>query len=112
MRRYLFLILFAITLALPFVLRRAVVREQAVAAPAGAARLVVVTPHTVDIRDAYGSQFERWHRAKYGRPVVVDFRVPGGSSDVRQLLDSLYAPYRDPKTGKLPDDVPIDIDCV
>ena len=112
MRRYLFIVLFVVTLALPFALRKAVVREQPGGAPAGAQRLVVVTPHTLDIRQAFGPRFAQWYLRKYGRSAVIDFRVPGGSSDVRQLLDSLYAPYRNSKTGALPADVPVDIDCV
>src|SRR5437763_13874293 len=112
MPRYWFLLLFVLTLALPFALRRALVKQDGASPAASDLRLIVVTPHTLDIREVYGPRFSEWHRQKYGRGVVIDFRVPGGSSDVRQLLDSLYAPYRDPTTGALPDDVPIDIDCV
>src|SRR5207253_538535 len=47
----------------------------------------------------------------YGQAVEIDYRTPGGTNDIKRLLENTYAPYRD-KDGKLPEDVPADIDIV
>jgi len=110
--RYVYLILFVIVLGFPFALRRAMVREdRAAEQPRGAARLVVVTPHNGDIRREFGRAFDAWHRQHYGRAVVIDFRVPGGTSDLVRFISGIYATFRGPD-GALPPTVPIDLDLV
>ncbi|TVQ61187.1 MAG: extracellular solute-binding protein [Phycisphaerales bacterium] len=72
-------------LALPFAFRPA-----GVADPANAARLVVVTPHNEQIRYEFGRAFSVWHEREHGVPVVIDWRVPGGTSEIRRLLEAQY----------------------
>ncbi|MBL0921142.1 MAG: extracellular solute-binding protein [Phycisphaerales bacterium] len=72
-------------LAVPFAFR-----PQEAAPPAGALRLVVITPHNEQIRYEFGRAFSEWHQARYDRPVAVDFRAPGGTSEIRKLLVAVY----------------------
>src|SRR5436190_7339396 len=108
MKPYIYLILFVLVLGLPFLLRGALT-----SAPTQHAqmRLVVVTPHNQDIRREFAYAFSDWHEKKYGAPVEIDYRTPGGTNDIKRLLENTYGPYRD-KNGKLPADVPADIDMV
>lgn len=64
--------------------------EEPAAVPAEkeAMRLIVVTVHNGDIRREFSRAFDLWHRAKYGQGVALDFRVPGGTSDMVRFLRS------------------------
>jgi iron(III) transport system substrate-binding protein len=95
-RRYVYILLFVLALATPFVLRLAVTRGGDGAARAGrdAARLVVITPHTQEIRREFARAFSDWHARKYGRPVAIDYRVPGGTNDIRRQLLHTYRGFQ------------------
>jgi iron(III) transport system substrate-binding protein len=116
-KRYVTVILFFVCLAAPFLLRAMIVSRDAAgdgASPeiaGNAQRLVVITPHNQDIRNEFARAFSRWHHARFGRRVELDFRVPGGSNDVRRTLENSYRPYRD-ADGKLPRDAYVGIDVV
>jgi iron(III) transport system substrate-binding protein len=88
--RYIYPILFAILLVLPFVLRelQASGNDAELQTHGETARLVVVTPHNGDIRREFSLAFDRWHLRHYGKGVVIDFHVPGGTTDVIRLLSS------------------------
>jgi len=61
------------------------------APPAGdARRLIVVTPHTQQIRDEFGRAFAEWHAREFGEPVTVDYRTPGGTSEIRRQLQAQF----------------------
>ena len=85
MKPYVYLILFVLILALPFLLRGALT-----SAPTQHAqlRLVVVTPHNQDIRREFGYAFSDWHQKKYGQAVEIDYRTPGGTNDIKRLLEN------------------------
>src|SRR5258705_9242772 len=108
MRPYIYLILFLLILGLPFLLRSALT-----SAPThhASARIVVVTPHNQDIRREFGYAFSKWHLEHYNEDVEIDYRTPGGTNDIKRLLENTYAPWRD-KDGKISLDVPADIDLV
>jgi len=74
-------------------------------------RLVIITPHNRDIRKEFAHAFSAWHRAHYGSDVRLDYRVPGGSNDVKRQLAATYNVYRT-SDGKLPADVPAGISIV
>lgn len=59
---------------------------------AGERRLIVVTPHVQQIRVEFGRAFREWHAAHYPEdpPVSVDFRSPGGTSEILRLLQAQY----------------------
>jgi iron(III) transport system substrate-binding protein len=109
--RYLAVILFLLVLAAPFAMRRAVLRENPTqqAISSSGLRLVVITPHNPDIRNEFGRAFNAWHQAHYGSPGVIDFRIPGGSNDVKRVLEASYRSYREP-SGKIRSDMVADID--
>jgi len=52
--------------------------------------LVIITPHTEQIRYEYELAFSRWHEAEHGEPVRIDWRAPGGTSEIRRLLIDQY----------------------
>lgn len=89
-----------IVLSLPFVVRWASGVEPGAAVRSGGAdkavrTLVVVTPHVEQIRDEFGAAFARWHLREYKQAVAIDFRTPGGTSDIiRQLEATLDAAAR------------------
>lgn len=58
---------------------------------AGDPELVVVSPHNEAIRDEFGRAFSVWHEAQYGRPVKVEWRVIGGTTEIMRYLASEYA---------------------
>ncbi len=80
-----FLALAAI-IGVPFALRPASADAQGDDVPT----LVVVTPHVAQIRTEFAEGFSRWHEAVHGVPARIDFRVPGGTSEIIKQLQSQY----------------------
>jgi iron(III) transport system substrate-binding protein len=85
MARWLILIAFAFVLGVPFA-----VRPPEAVPPKGAERLVIITPHVEPIRVEFARAFDAWHRARFNTPVVIDWRVPGGTSDIQKQLKAVY----------------------
>lgn len=56
----------------------------------GEATLVIVTPHVPQIQREFSQGFSRWHQEKYGEPVFIDWRTPGGTTEIRQILESHF----------------------
>src|SRR5262245_38376876 len=56
----------------------------------GQDRVVAITPHNEAIRSEFGRGFRDWYHAKTGRTVVVDFRSPGGTSEITRYLNGAY----------------------
>jgi iron(III) transport system substrate-binding protein len=56
----------------------------------GQDRVVAITPHNEAIRSEFGRGFREWYHAKTGRTVVVDFRSPGGTSEITRFLSGGY----------------------
>lgn len=48
--------------------------------------LVIITPHVQQIRYEFGLAFAAWHEREYGQPAHIDWRTPGGTSEIRKLL--------------------------
>ena len=83
LRNTLILATLAAILALPFLFRRSEgVREWRPGDPV----LVVVTPMNEAIRHEYALAFSKWHAARYGTPVRIDWRDIGGSSEISRYL--------------------------
>ena len=85
MNRLLVLGLIAALLALPLLLRD---RQSPV--PSGLRRLVVLTPHGEPTRAEFGYAFAAWARAERGLQVEVDWRTPGGTSEITRYLDERF----------------------
>lgn len=54
-------------------------------------RLVIVTPHPGLIRDEFGHAFAAHWKAKTGETLYIDWRVPGGTSEIAMLVKSEYS---------------------
>ena len=52
------------------------------------AHLVIVTPHVEQIRLEFAAAFDAWHRANHGRGVRIDWRVPGGTSEIVKQIEA------------------------
>ncbi len=62
-------------------------RSETVASGDEDVRLVVMTPHNATIRAEFGEAFSKYWHDKTGKKVFVDWRTPGGTSEIRGLLD-------------------------
>ena len=75
---------FFIVLLLPMLIRSGIPP-----ADSGATRqLVIITPHNEQIRTEFSNAFERWHLEVHGEPVEVVWNVPGGTSEIRRMLQA------------------------
>lgn len=75
----------AVVLGLPFLFR-----PKSAEIPPDALTLVIITPHHEQIRAEFDRGFSEWHEREYGRPVVIDWRQPGGTSEIRKQLFAQY----------------------
>jgi len=57
---------------------------------AGERTLVVITPHNEAIRSEFGRAFAAHYLAKTGERVRVDYRTPGGTSEIARYIASEY----------------------
>ena len=73
------------------------------AAPqAGERALVLVTPHNEAIRSEFGRAFAAHYLAKTGRRVHMDFRTPGGTSEIgRYVIGEYVGAFQDYWTNTL-----------
>lgn len=80
-------VLMGVLLALPFYFRK----EEGVTPVADDAEtLVVITSHNKAVRDEYQIAFRKYYKEKYGKDIRIDFRSPGGTSDIMRYLDDQY----------------------
>jgi iron(III) transport system substrate-binding protein len=85
--RILIFIALAAILGVPFALRPST-RE---ATDRDALTLIIVTPHVQQIRSEFAAAFDQWHRRHYGHSVRIDWRTPGGTSEIVKQLQAQYA---------------------
>ncbi|MBR1608535.1 MAG: ABC transporter substrate-binding protein, partial [Kiritimatiellae bacterium] len=78
----------ALLCALPFALRPA---RDSGDWKEGDPVLVVVTPHIASIRDEFAAGFSDWHRKNFGKPVSIDWRNIGGTTEIMRYLGGEYA---------------------
>jgi iron(III) transport system substrate-binding protein len=78
----------AVVIGIPFALRPPAGEQ--LSAGAGADRLVIVSPHNEAIRHEFTAAFRRHYRERTGRTVTLDWRIPGGTSEIARYLDSEY----------------------
>ena len=103
--KYAFPILFLLVLATPFVVR-AIIGDATERPSTGELRLVVITPHGEPIRREFGDAFSEWHRARFGKTVVVDYRnFGGGASDIVKYFKATKDSNLFQKTGNYGVDV-------
>ena len=56
----------------------------------GQDHVVVISPHNEASRAEFSHGFREWYQQKTGRTVVVDFRTPGGTSEIMRFLTGAY----------------------
>ncbi len=71
--------------ALPLALRR---QTSSGSASAADDRLVILSPHNESIRQEVGEAFASYWQQRNGRSVYLDWRSPGGTSEIRMVLDA------------------------
>lgn len=59
--------------------------------PADADRVIIITPHNEQIRYEFAQGFSNWYKKEFGEDAVVVWSVPGGTSEIRRMLQSQYA---------------------
>jgi ABC-type Fe3+ transport system substrate-binding protein len=60
-------------------------------APSGdATTLVIFTPHHESIRQEFKRAFEAWHLRTYGTSATVAWATPGGTSEIRKMLEAAF----------------------
>ena len=63
--------------------------------PSAQERLVIITPNSEQIKYEFEHAFREWYKAHRGRDVMIDWRSPGGTSDiVRYINDRFEAEFR------------------
>jgi ABC-type Fe3+ transport system substrate-binding protein len=52
------------------------------------ARVIIYTPHNEQIRAEFGRAFAAWHARTKGSPATVVWNTPGGTSEIRKILEA------------------------
>lgn len=63
-------------------------------------RVIIISPHNEQIRHEFSVGFSNWHREQYGEKALVVWSVPGGTSEIRRMLQSQFTHALE--TGKKP----------
>ena len=74
-------------LALPFLFR---LDEPAPPPADGGDVVVVISAHNKSVRDEYERGFRNYYRRKFNRDVRIDFRAPGGTSDISRFINDRF----------------------
>lgn len=84
-RAWIIIGLLALIVALPLALRR----QTATSDPRSADdRLIILSPHNESIRQEFGEAFASHWKISTGRSIYIDWRTPGGTSEIRMVLDA------------------------
>lgn len=59
-------------------------------AKSGDGKIVIVTPHSESIRYEFSHAFRQYYKNKYGKDIIVEWRSPGGTSDIVKYVDDRY----------------------
>lgn len=94
MRRYAYLILFTIVLVTPVVMHLVSRGHTGARIAAASDVLTIISPHNQDIRREFQRAFSDWHERMYGSAVRIVYLNPGGTADIRRLLERKYAAHR------------------
>ncbi len=77
--------LLALIVALPMILRRQTSTQGSRSADD---QLVILSPHNESIRQEIGEAFATHWKNTTGRSIHIDWRTPGGTSEIRMVLDA------------------------
>ena len=65
-------------------------RSDSVEISLNAKQVIIITPHNEQIRHEFGVGFSKWHKEQYSEDAEVVWSVPGGTSEIRRMLQSQY----------------------
>lgn len=89
--RIVIVVCFVLLIGVPLLFRPAQSQTGGNGGPAGGAlELIIITPHNEQIRYEFGRAFDEWHRKTYGQRVNVIWNVPGGTSEIRRMLEAQF----------------------
>mgnify|MGYP006422500611 CR=1 FL=1 len=80
-------LLLALVLGVPFIMSAG---KHGATHSAEGPTLIVVTPHVPQIREEFAYAFSRWHEREHGEPATIDYRTPGGTSEIRKQLEAMF----------------------
>lgn len=69
--------------ALPVLLSRGIERSDD-----ATKRAIIYTPHNEQIRAEFAHGFSAWHQRTYGEPAELVWNTPGGTSEIRRILEA------------------------
>lgn len=78
--------LLALLVAAPLLLRE----DSSQGATTTSRRIVIITPHSESIRREFAEGFARRWKADHGEDIYVDWRSPGGTSEIRLVVDASF----------------------
>lgn len=84
---------FGLVLSMPFIVSILTGRADAAATRTraeNARRLIIVTPHVEQIRLEFDSAFSRWHTRRFGVEARIEWRQPGGTSEIIKQLEAAF----------------------
>ncbi len=91
------LVALAVLLSVPFLFR-----HPQIGTNAAQDKLVIVSPHNEAIRFEFTRAFSDYYQKLTGRTVYIDWRLPGGTTEIVRYLNSEFeASFRDEWTRKL-----------
>jgi len=83
------LLLLAAILVAPFAFRPEGVKPKLHGSKSG--RIVIITPHNESIQSEFGRAFSAHMKKEHGREIFVDWRQPGGTTEIARFLRSEYS---------------------
>jgi ABC-type Fe3+ transport system substrate-binding protein len=91
-----FFLLWLVLLTLPLIMRqKGNSADKLIGSENEKEKLVIISAHNKAIKDEYSRAFKEYCLREYGREVEIDFRSPGGTSDiVRYIADRYEAEFR------------------
>ena len=84
------LALLALAVPLLLVILPILLRPSADWSPAAQERLVIITPNSEQIRYEFEQAFRKWYREHRGRDIMIEWRTPGGSSDIERYIKDQF----------------------
>jgi iron(III) transport system substrate-binding protein len=84
--------LLALIVALPMVLRQQTATTNFKSADD---TLIILSPHNESIRQEFGEAFAAHWKKTTGRSIYIDWRTPGGTSEIRMVLDAGFKAAED-----------------
>ena len=84
-RAVIIIVLLAAIVALPLMMRRV---SNTTDPHSADDMLVILSPHNESIRHEFGEAFAAHWKRETGRTIYLDWRTPGGTSEIRMVLDA------------------------